>query len=81
MNLSDYKGIFVIVQQVDNKVMGVSYELIGEATKLAKSLKCEVTAVLLGDKVANLCDSLAERGADNVIVVDDPVLKDYETES
>ena len=81
MSLSDYKGIFVIAQQVDNKIMGVSYELVGEAKKLASHLGCEVTAVLLGSNVGNLCDSLAERGADNVIVVDDPALKDYETES
>ncbi|MEG1972351.1 MAG: electron transfer flavoprotein subunit alpha/FixB family protein, partial [Oscillospiraceae bacterium] len=70
MNLTDYKGIFVCVQQIDNKITGVSFELIGEAKKLAKDLNCEVTAVLLGSKVTSLCDSLAERGADKVIVVD-----------
>lgn len=80
MNLTDYKGIFVCVQQIDNKITGVSFELIGEAKKLAKDLNCEVTAVLLGSKVTSLCDSLAERGADKVIVVDDPVLEVYQTE-
>ena len=26
MNVQDYKGVFVFVQQVDNKITGVSYE-------------------------------------------------------
>ena len=80
MNLQDYKGILVFVQQVDNKVTGVSYELIGEGKKLAKDIGCEVTAVVLGHNIADLADGLAARGADKVILVDDPALDVYTTE-
>ena len=31
MNLQDYQGVYVFVQQVDNKITGVSFELIGKA--------------------------------------------------
>ncbi len=80
MSLEEYKGVFVFAQQVDNEISGISYELIGKAKELAKPLNTEVTAVLAGSGVKPLADSLAEYGADKVIVIDDPVLKDYRTE-
>lgn len=80
MNLEAYKGVFVFAQQVDNVIGGIAYELIGEGKKLAKDLNTEVTAVLVGSNVKNLADNLAEYGADKVIVVDDPELKEYRTE-
>ena len=80
MNLEEYKGVFVFAQQVDNEVSSIAYELLGEATRLAAPLNAKVTAVLIGSDVKNLCDSLAEYGADRVIVVDDPELKEYRTE-
>ena len=80
MNISEYKGVFVFVQQVDGKVLGVSYELISEAKKLAGDLGCEVTAVLLGHKVSELAASLGKYGADRVLIVDDPALETYMTE-
>ncbi len=80
MNLEEYKGVFVFAQQVDNQVSGIAYELLGEATRLAAPLNAKVTAVLIGSGVENLCDSLAEYGADRVILVDDPELKEYRTE-
>ena len=78
--IAQYKGVYVFAQQVDNQVSGIAYELLGKAKELAEPLKTDVTAVLIGSGVKNLVDSLAEYGADKVIVVDDPELKDYRTE-
>ena len=80
MNLQDYKGVFVFVQQVDGKITNVSYELIGKAKELAADLSTEVTAVLLGYQVGDLCKLLAEYGADRVIRIDDKLLETYMTE-
>ncbi|MBO5094610.1 MAG: electron transfer flavoprotein subunit alpha/FixB family protein [Lachnospiraceae bacterium] len=80
MNLEEYKGVFVYAQQVDNEISGIAYELLGKAKELAAPLNTEVTAVLIGSDVKNLADSLAEYGADKVILVDDPELKEYRTE-
>ncbi|WP_026506960.1 electron transfer flavoprotein subunit alpha/FixB family protein [Butyrivibrio sp. MC2013] len=81
MSLEEYKGVFIFAQQVDNEISNIALELLGKAKDLAKDLdEKKVTAVLLGDKVGNLVDKLAEYGADRVIVVDDPELKDYRTE-
>ena len=79
MNLEEYKGVFVYAQQVDNEISSIALELLGKANELAKDLNTDVTAVLIGSGVAGLVDTLAEYGADKVIVVDDPELKDYRT--
>ena len=79
-NIEQYKGVFIFAQQVDNELSGIALELLGKAKDLANDLdEKKVTAVLLGDKVGSLVDTLAEYGADRVIVVDDPELKDYRT--
>ncbi len=80
MNLEEYKGVYVFAQQVDNEISSIAFELLGKAKDLAKDLNTDVTAVLLGSGVKALADQLAEYGADKVIVVDDPELKDYRTE-
>ena len=80
MNLEAYKGVYVYAQQVDNKISGIALELLGKARDLAKDLDTDVTAVLIGSDVKGLADELAEYGADKVIVVDDPELKEYRTE-
>lgn len=80
MNLEEYKGVFVYAQQVDNEISSIAFELLGKAKELAGKLNTEVTAVLIGSGVKGLTDQLAEYGADKVIVVDDPELKDYRTE-
>ena len=80
MNIQDYKGVFVFAQQVDNVLSGIALELVGKGKDLAKDLGVDVTAVLVGSDVASLADELAEYGADKVIVVDDPELKEYRTE-
>ena len=80
MGLEEYKGVYVFAQQVDNELSGIAFELLGKAKELAGDLGTDVTAVLIGSDVKGLTDELAEYGADKVIVVDDPELKEYRTE-
>ena len=80
MGLEEYKGVYVFAQQVDNELSGIAFELLGKAKELAADLSTDVTAVLIGSGVKGLVDQLAEYGADKVIVVDYPELKEYRTE-
>lgn len=80
MSLEEYKGVFVFAQQVDNVINSIAFELVGKGKDLAEALGTEVTAVLVGSDVKGLADELAAYGADKVIVVDDPELKEYRTE-
>lgn len=85
-NTAEFKDFYVICEQRDNVVQKVSYELIGEATKLAAAYKEEagrdekVIAVVLGDNVQPVCQSLLDHGADEVLYIEDPMLKEYVTE-
>jgi len=79
-DFSEYKGVFVFVQQVEGVIAPVSFELLGKARELAGALNTNVTAVLCGYEVEGLARELGEYGADTVILVDDPALKVYTTE-
>lgn len=79
MDIQEYKGVYVFVQQVDNKVAGVSHELLGKARELAESMKTDVTAILLGNNVSGLCADLASYGADKIVMVDNKDLELYST--
>ena len=80
MSLEEYKDVYVFAQQVDGEISGISFELLGKAKDLAAALGQKVVAVLMGYNVKGLADSLAEYGADKVIVVDDKELEVYRTE-
>ena len=80
MGLEEYKGVYIFAQQVDNELSSIAFELLGKGKDLANDLSTDVTAVLIGSGVKGLADQLAEYGADKVIVVDDPELKEYRTE-
>ncbi len=74
------KDIYVVAEQRDGHVAKVGIELIGEATRLAEQLGQKVVGVLLGDGIKGAADELIAWGADSVVYVDDPMLKEYVTE-
>ena len=80
LNLEESTGVYIFAEQVDGKVSNIAYELIGEGKNLAEKLNTEVTAVLIGSGVKGEAEKLGAYGADRVILVDDPELKDYRTE-
>lgn len=73
-------SVFVFVEQVDNHITPVSFELIAKARELAEKLECEVVALLLGEKVEELVQPLFSYGANKVILCEDPALAQYRTE-
>nr|AAM00919.1 FixB [Azospirillum brasilense] len=82
-HLKEYKGSWVIVEQERGSVHSVSWELVGEARKLADKLGVEVGAVVLGadsPELNAICGDAFTYGADVVYKVTDPVLADYRTD-
>ena len=71
MNIADYKGVWVFAEQREGELQKVSLELLGEGRRQADKLGVELTAVLLGNNVAELADTLAKHGADKVLVAED----------
>jgi len=80
MNLEEYKGIYVFVEQREGVIQNVALELLGQARKLADELNDKVYAMLLGHNIADQARTLIAQGADEVLVVDAPELADYTTE-
>lgn len=79
----DYKDIYVFVEQKDSQPAEVGYELINKARELVDAspeLGYKVVGVLLGENVMDKANDVIAHGADEVIVVDDPKLKDYSTQ-
>lgn len=81
MDKSQYKDIYVFAEQRDGKIQNVAFELLGKARELAAQTGDKVVAILPGNDVRDLAPLLIERGADKVLVIDAPELKDYTTEA
>lgn len=80
MDKTQYKDVYVYIEQRDGKIQNVSFELLGEARKLADKLGEKVVAVLAGHNLAGLPEECIAYGADEVIVIDSPELEVYTTE-
>ena len=79
-DIKDYKGVWVFLEQKNGKVQSVSYELLGKAQDLAKKLNCQVSGVLIGNKVEDQIDELIFCGADNIYLVEAPELANFQDE-
>lgn len=78
-----YKDIYVFVEQKNGEIANVGFELISEARKLVASIphmNFDVVGVLLGSDIKGKAQDVIAHGADKVIVVDHPLLKDYSTQ-
>ncbi len=80
MNLAEYKDVYVFAEQRDGKIQNVALELLGKARELADANQEKVVAILLGSGIKDQASTLVAYGADKVVVVDHPLLKDYMTE-
>ncbi|MBW1785066.1 MAG: electron transfer flavoprotein subunit alpha [Deltaproteobacteria bacterium] len=78
-DFADWKGVWVFAEQRDGELNKVSFELLGKARELAGELNEEVSAVLLGDRVDGLCESLIKHGADTVYLARHKALGGYRT--
>lgn len=74
------KDIFVVIEQRRGAIQKVGLELLGEAKRLSADLGERVVAVLMGYGIAEKANMLYEYGADQVLLVDSPMLKEYATE-
>ena len=80
MNIADYNGVWVFAEQRGGELQKVSLEILGEGRKIADKLGVKLTALLLGDNVKALIEDLGTHGADEVLVVESELLKNYTTD-
>lgn len=81
MDKSQYKNVFVFVEQREGNIQGVAIELLGKARNLADSLGENVYAMLLGKNIEDKAENLIAYGADKVIIASYDELEEYTTEA
>ncbi len=77
---AEYRGVCVLIEQHQGEVAPVSWELLGEGRKLADTLRVPLAGVLLGSEVEEIIPEVFAYGAEEVYVIDDPILESYRTE-
>jgi len=77
--MANAKNVVVVAEQLQGDLQQITQELIGAARTLAEKLGVGVTCFLLGDGITKLAERLVQYGADEVLVADDPSLKEYTT--
>ncbi len=75
-----YRGIWVWVEQEGGRAHPVSWELLGQARKMAQVLDVPVSAIVMGSGVEVLAGQAIARGADFVYLADDPTLGAFRLE-
>lgn len=70
-------GILTWVEMHGSKPSRSSLEILNPARKLADKLQTKVRAVVIGHQVKTAAAELIAHGADEVVVVDDPRLREY----
>jgi electron transfer flavoprotein alpha subunit len=79
--MAEYKGVMIFCEAAEGKLTTSAAELLGGGRKLADDLGQELSAVLVGSGIKDLAQEAIACGADKVYVVDDPLLKDYQTDA
>jgi len=79
--MAEYKGVMTFCEAAEGKLAAIATELLGCGRKLADDLGQELSAVLVGSGISSLAQEAIAFGADKAYVVDDPLLKDYQTDS
>ena len=80
-DVSAFKNVWVFCEQRQGVMMPTTFELISEGRKLADQLGVKLCGLLLGDNIGGIAQQLGGYGADEVIVCDHPLLKDYTTDA
>ena len=74
-----YKGeVWVVAEHRDGVIHPATFELIGKARDLAGSVETKVGVVIAGHNLQSMAGELIAGGADNVYVIDDPLLAEFD---
>lgn len=71
------QGVLAIAEQSEGIFRKVTYEALSEGKRIADSLGCDLTALVLGSGIENNVKELGKYGAERIIVIDNQVLGEY----
>lgn len=79
--IEEFKNVWVFCEQRQGQMMPTSFELISEGRKLADELGVKLCGLIVGDQIEGLAKDIGAYGADEVILCDHPLLKNYTTDA
>ena len=79
--MAEYKGVIVYGELTNGKLPSITTELLGCGRSLADELKEDLSCLLLSDTVGDAPKEAIAFGADKVYIIEDPLLKEYQTET
>ncbi len=77
MDISQYKGIWIVAEHYKNKIHPVAFQLLGKGRELADKLGVSLTLVLLGSEFEDQLEEVSQYGEDAIIYVKSKILKNY----
>ncbi len=77
IDLSEYRGVWVIAEHYKNKIHPVVFQLLGKGGYLAKELEVNLTLVILGADFDDQLEEFSLYGPDEIFYVKSPILKHY----
>jgi len=77
MDISQYKGVWVVAEHYKGEIHPVAFQLLGKGRELADKLNVSLTLVILGADFDGQLDKLSQYGQDEIIYVKSSILKDY----
>ncbi len=80
IDLSEYRGVWVIAEHCKKKIHPVVFQLLGKGGYLAKELEVNLTLVILGADFDDQLDEFNLDGLDEIIYVKSPILKHYHSD-
>ncbi|MDO8637411.1 MAG: electron transfer flavoprotein subunit alpha/FixB family protein [Dehalococcoidia bacterium] len=79
--MAKHKGVMICAELVNKEISAITTELLGIGRKLADDLGEELSALLMGSEVTPLSQEHIAYGADRVYLVDDPLLKSFNSDA
>ncbi|MBN2285585.1 MAG: electron transfer flavoprotein subunit alpha [Tissierellales bacterium] len=65
-DLTNYKDIWVLIEEDRDEILPVSYELLTKGRELAAEKKCDVNALILGNNIQKKFENIFEFGANKI---------------
>lgn len=81
MDKSQYKDVWVFIEQTNGQARGVGHELLGQGRKLAEAMGQQLAGVIIGEHAENLAQEVFASGADKVYLVEGSEYKNYTTDA
>ena len=77
IDLSEYRGVWVIAEHYKNKIHPVVFQLLGKGGELAKELEVNLTLVILGASFDDQLEEFSLYGPNEILYIKSPILKHY----